>query len=63
MYPLDTDAVSALRRPERNAVVSDWARNQPLDSLYTGVITVGEILYGIARQRRRQPEFAAQLER
>ena len=63
MYLLDTDVVSALRRPERNAGVSAWVRNQAPDSLYTSVITVGEILYGIARQRRRQPEFAAQLER
>lgn len=63
MYLLDTDVVSALRRPERNAGVSAWVRNQPRDSLYTSVITVGEILYGIARQRRRQPEFAAELER
>lgn len=63
MYLLDTDVVSALRRPERNAVVSAWVRNQTPDRLYTSVITVGEIWYGIARQRRRQPEFAAQLER
>ena len=63
MYLLDTDVVSALRRPERNPVVLAWVRNQTPDSLYTSVITVGEILYGIARQRRRQPEFAAQLER
>lgn len=63
MYLLDTDVVSALRRPERNAVVAAWARNQTPDSLYISVITVGEILYGIARQRRRQPEFAVQLER
>ena len=63
MYLLDTDVVSALRRPERNAVVSAWVRSQTPDSLFTSVITVGEILYGIARQRSRQPEFAAQLER
>ena len=63
MYLLDTDVVSALRRPERNAAISAWVYNQPPDSLYTSVITVGEIWYGIARQRRRQPEFAAQLER
>ena len=63
MYLLDTDVVSALRRPERNAVVSAWVRNQTPHRLYTSVITVGEIWYGIARQRRRQPEFAAQLER
>ena len=63
MYLLDTDVISALRRPERNPAVSAWVHNQTPESLYTSVITVGEILYGIARQRRRQPEFAAQLER
>ena len=63
MYLLDTDVISALRRPERNVVVSEWLRNQTSSSLHISVITVGEILYGIARQRRPQPEFAAQLER
>ena len=42
MYILDTDVVSALRRPERNPVVSAWVHNQPPDGLYTSVITVGE---------------------
>ena len=63
MYLLDTDVVSALRRPKQNVVVSEWLRNQASSSLHISVITVGEILYGIARQRRPQPEFAAQLER
>lgn len=63
MYLLDTDVVSALRRPKQNVVVSEWLRNQASSSLHISVITVGEILHGIARQRRPQPEFAAQLER
>ena len=63
MYLLDTDVVSALRRPERNVVVSEWLHNQTPRNLHISVITVGEILHGIARQRRPQPEFAAQLER
>ena len=63
MYLLDTDVVSALRRPERNVVVSEWLRKQTSSSLHISVITVGEILHGIARQRRSQPEFAGLLER
>ena len=35
---------------------------QSPDDLYISVITVGEIEYGIARQRRTQPEFASRLE-
>ena len=62
MYLLDTNVVSALRRPERNRAVSQWLFGQSPDDLYISVITVGEIEYGIARQRRRQPEFASRLE-
>ena len=62
MYLLDTNVVSALRRPERNRSVSQWLLGQSPDDLYISVITVGEIEYGIARQRRTQPEFASRLE-
>ena len=62
MYLLDTNVVSALRRPERNRAVSQWLSGQSPDDLYISVITVGEIEYGIARQRRTQPEFASRLE-
>ena len=62
MYLLDTNVVSALRRPERNPAVSQWLLGQSPDDLYISVITVGEIEYGIALQRRTQPEFASRLE-
>ena len=62
MHLLDTNVVSALRRPERNRAVSQWLLNQAPNDLYISVITVGEIEYGIARQRRTQPEFASRLE-
>ena len=62
MYLLDTNVVSALRRPERNQAVSQWLFSQSPDDPYISVITIGEIEYGIARQRRRQPEFASRLE-
>ena len=61
MYLLDTDVVSALRRPERNLPIANWLRSQNPDSLFTSAVTIGEIMYGSARQRRRQPEYAALL--
>ena len=63
MYLLDTVVVSALRRPERHAAVASWLQDQPPQDLYISVITVGEIMYGMARQRRTQPAFADLLDR
>ena len=63
MYLLDTVVVSALRRPERHVSVTQWLQNQPTEDLYISVITVGEIMYGAARQRRTQPAFAELLDR
>ena len=34
MYVLDTNVVSALRRPDRDPVVADWARAVPLVDQY-----------------------------
>ena len=62
MYLLDTVVVSALRRPERNIAVARWLQIQPPEDLYISVITIGEIRYGAARQRRKQPAFAGLLE-
>ena len=63
MYLLDTVVVSALRRPERHVPVAQWLQNQPPEALYISVITVGEIMYGAAQQRRKQPAFAELLDR
>ena len=62
MYLLDTVVVSALRRPERHVSVVQWLQNQPSQGLYISVITVGEIMYGAARQRRTQPAFTELLD-
>ena len=43
--------------------VVQWLQNQPSQGLYISVITVGEIMYGVARQRRTQPAFAELLDR
>ena len=61
MYLLDTNVVSALRRPDRSPVVVRWLENQRSTDLYLSVITVGEIKRGFAQQRRLDPIFAREL--
>ncbi len=63
MYLLDTVVVSALRRPERHVPVIRWLQVQQPEDLHVSVITIGEIKYGAARQRRKQPAFAELLDR
>ena len=61
MYLLDTNVVSALRRPERSPVVVRWLENQRFTDLYLSVITVGEIERGSVQQQRLDPTFAREL--
>ncbi|KGK99851.1 type II toxin-antitoxin system VapC family toxin [Thalassobacter sp. 16PALIMAR09] len=63
MYLLDTNVLSALRRPERAATVSNWLRTKPEEQLYISAITLGEIERGIVLQEDRNPGFAADLRR
>ena len=60
-FLLDTDVLSATRRPERASRVAAWLRSRPEEDLYLSVVTLGEIERGIALQRQRQPQFAADL--
>lgn len=61
MYLIDTDVLSALRRPDRNPEIVGWVSGQRAADLYLSVVTVGEIERGIARQRSRDPAFADRL--
>lgn len=61
MLILDTNVISALRRPDRSPQVVAFLAAQPEDSLFLSVITLGEIERGIARQEVRNPGFAADL--
>lgn len=61
MYLLDTNVISAVRRPDRAPQVAAWLRAKPENSLYLSVITLGEIERGIAIQERQNPVFAADL--
>lgn len=61
IYLLDTNVLSALRRPERAPHVARWLADKPEDSLFLSVITLGEIERGIAQQALRDPSFAQDL--
>ena len=61
MYVLDTNVLSALRRPDRAPQVAQWLRSKPEDQLFLSVITIGEIERGIAQQESRNPSFAEDL--
>ena len=61
MYLLDTNVLSALRRPDRAPQVALWLKSRPSDELYLSVITLGEIERGIAQQEARNVQFADDL--
>jgi toxin FitB len=61
MYLLDTEVISAVRRPERAAEVAAWLRDKDEERLFLSVVTLGEIERGIELQRQRNPDFAADL--
>ena len=61
IYLLDTNVLSALRRPERSPHVLRWLADKADDSLFLSVVTLGEIERGIAQQTQRDPTFASDL--
>ena len=63
MYLLDTNVVSALRRPERHPTPALWLKDQRASDVYLSVVTFGEIERGIVRQTTRDPDFARDLGR
>ena len=63
IYLLDTNVLSALRRPERAGGVLRWLAGRAEGELFLSVITIGEIERGIARQEGVNPAFAADLRR
>ena len=58
---LDTNVVSAMRRPDRHPGVTQWvAARQPAE-LFLSAITIGEIRRGIQQKERRNAPFAREL--
>ncbi|MCB0257379.1 MAG: type II toxin-antitoxin system VapC family toxin [Anaerolineae bacterium] len=61
MFILDTNVLSAVRRPDRAPQVAQWLVDKPEAELFLSVITLGEIERGIQQQERANPVFAADL--
>ncbi|WP_323764776.1 type II toxin-antitoxin system VapC family toxin [Marinovum sp.] len=61
IHILDTNVISAVRRPDRAPKVAAWLSQAPESSLYLSVITLGEIERGIRLQEPKNPAFAQDL--
>ena len=61
MLLLDTNVVSAVRRPDRHPQVAQWLSVQQPQSLFLSVVTIGEIRRGITQQERHDAPFARDL--
>jgi toxin FitB len=49
MIVLDTNVIFELMRPQANERVLGWVDTQGEDELFVTAVTVGEVLYGLAR--------------
>jgi predicted nucleic acid-binding protein len=61
MFLLDTNVLSAVRRPDRAPRVAAWLGGKSEQDLFLSVITIGEIERGIRQQESRAPDFARDL--
>lgn len=61
MYILDTNVISAARRPDRAPKAAAWLQGKAEQDLFLSVITLGEIERGIRLQETRDPDFARDL--
>ena len=61
MYLLDTDVVSALRRPERHPRAAGWFQSHQSYDKFISVITFGEMERGIRMAERNDLIFAQHL--
>jgi toxin FitB len=59
MYLVDTNVLSEARRGSIEA--RDWLRSVDPDAIYLSVVTLGEIMKGIALKQRSDPRAAASL--
>lgn len=61
MFVLDTNVISAVRRPDRAPQVAAWLSGKSERDIFLSIITIGEIERGIRQQERRDPAFAHDL--
>ncbi len=62
MFLLDTNVISAARRPDRAPKVAAWLQGKSEQDLFLSAITIGEIERGIRQQEARDPAFALALQ-
>lgn len=60
-YLLDTNVISELRKPQRDAGVAAWFADAESSELFLSVLVVGEVRQGIERLRRRRDWAQADL--
>ena len=61
-FLLDTVVLSELRKTKPSRKVVRWLKAQKRESLFISVVSIGEIERGIAKVRRTDATFAADLE-
>ena len=61
MLLLDTNVLSALRRPGRHPQVTRWLAAQRPAQLFLSAVTIGEIRRGITLEESRDAPFAREL--
>jgi hypothetical protein len=60
-FLLDTNVLSETRKVRRDAGVTRWIRNTPPERVHLSVITVGEIVRGITKLRKRRDHRQVEL--
>lgn len=64
IFLLDTNVLSELSRGDRaDPSVNAWLASVPSDQIGLGVMVIAEILTGIERVKRRDPDYADRLSR
>jgi predicted nucleic acid-binding protein len=58
-YLLDTNVITALRRPYLNPAPAVWAASLPLTDLYTAAPVIAEIGLGVTAKERADPTQGA----
>ena len=62
MYLLDTNVISALRRPDKaDPLLREWAAGVPVSRFYLSVISVLEIEHGVLLKMRKDKKQGALL--
>lgn len=62
MILLDTNIISAMRRPDRNPQVAAWAASIAAEDFFLSVVSVMELQRGVERLRRKDKAQAKRLD-